>query len=342
MANYSLISIEQVIETLVNSKKRFSSKYLYRLSDLEAKDLELIASSWRDIPLNRRQALMGDIVRLSNNNLRLSYEEIAHLAIKDEDAHIRVLAVRCLQDYEKKDLANQFLILLEEDESEEVRGASAVALGKYVYLGELEEIPLSLQREIEDRLIAKVNSQDATTVKRYSLEALGYSSRDEVQSLIETAYYSGNDDWLSSALCAMGASANEKWHKLVEAMFDHDNPEVRREAIRAAGELEHKGSVELLLKLLEDPDRDIRIATTWSLSQIGGEGVREALEQLANDLVDEESVDTEELDHVFDALDNLDFTEEASLFDIFDLSEIVDLDADDEEECFIDDEDSDD
>lgn len=334
MVQSSPISIQQLIETLLDSKKRFSPKYLYRLSDLDEADLQAVASSWTRIPLKRRQALMEDIETLSAADPLLSYEGISRLAIKDENPHIRKVGIRCLWESEEQDLADQFLFLLDTDESAEVRPAAASALGKYVYLGELDEIPLQLQREIENRLLAKMKSEDAAPVKRSSLEALGFSGREEINPLIESAYFSGNEDWIISSLYAMGRSANDKWHSLVEAMFDHENPEVRLEAARAAGELEFRGSVDKLSKLLEDPDNEVRMAAIWSLSQIGGEEVREALELLYN-----QTEDDEELQQIESALDNLDFTDGGDLFAMLEIPEADDDLSYEDGEYYEDDED---
>jgi hypothetical protein len=69
----------------------------------------------------------------------------------------------------------------------------------------------------------------------------------------------------------------------------------------------------------ENLDKDIRDAVVWSLSQIGGEDVRETIEKLIED-----SEDDEEADYLGEVLDNLNFTEG------FDLVDLMDFDEDDE------------
>lgn len=103
----------------------------------------------------------------------------------------------------------------------------------------------------------------------------------------------------------MGRSANPRWNRLVLKMLTHKRPTVRAEAASAAGELEIKAAVPILLELLEDVDPDVRLASIWALSQVGGEGVRSALENML-----EETVDDDEADQIEKALENLDFTEE--------------------------------
>jgi HEAT repeat protein len=107
---------------------------------------------------------------------------------------------------------------------------------------------------------------------------------------------------------------------------------VRAEAVRAAGELEISEAVPNLLELLDDSNEAVRSAAIWSLSQIGGEGVRERLEQLQ-----EETEDEEEADFIESALDNLAFTEEFQLYSLFDLPSTVDpKKVEKEEKTFLD------
>ena len=96
----------------------------------------------------------------------------------------------------------------------------------------------------------------------------------------------------------------------------------RAEAAGAAGELEIREAKPMLLELLEDPDIDVRMAAIWALSQLGGSGVREALENLM-----ESTDDDEESDQIEKALENLEFTDELREIALMDLSE-DDEDAD--------------
>jgi hypothetical protein len=55
----------------------------------------------------------------------------------------------------------------------------------------------------------------------------------------------------------------------------------------------------------------------WGLSQIGGEGVRHALENLL-----EMTDDEDEVDFIEQALDNLSFNEDLELFELMDLEDV--------------------
>ncbi len=325
------ISIQQLTAALLDEMKPFYPRYLYRLSDLEGADLLALQTTWSQVAVQRRQAIMEDIEELGEANLALSFEGLCRYAIHDSDPRVRELAIRILRDYEVDDLITQFISILQSDESSDVRAAAASALGGYIYQGEIEELPETTLDLITDQLLKSYNSSEAVLVRRMALEALGFSSREEIPPMIESAYYSGNRDWIISALFAMGRSFNHQWHPLVLEMLDHDDPEIRFEAVRAAGELEMKTAIERLIDLLNDSNSDIRLAAVWSLSQIGGEGVQDALEELY-----EETEDEEEVEFIEQALENLTFTEEIEAFSIMELSdefdEEEDEDFDDEDE----------
>jgi HEAT repeat protein len=186
----------------------------------------------------------------------------------------------------------------------------------------VDDIPAAKLHIVEECLFNLISGSNITLVRRKALESLGFSSHKEVNGLIETAYASADKDWLISALYAMGRSANSRWNQKVLKMLTHANPEVRAEAAGAAGELEITAAVPTLLELLEDSDLDVRLASIWSLSQVGGPGVRKALENLL-----ESTEDDEEADQISNALENLDFTDE--MRDLA-LLEIPEEDEDDE------------
>ena len=325
------ITTQQLVLAMQDVDKPLHPRYIYRLSDLETQELNEIKRAWPEIPIWRRQAIFEDILEIGQANTILSFEAIARYAVSDPDAHVREQAVRALWEYEERDLVRIFLNLLHNDASPEVRAVSASGLGRFVYLGEIEELPENTLHEIEERLLATTTGSDTLEVRRRALESLGYSGRDEVAALIEKAYSSKNAMWLVSALSAMGRSADHKWNGLVLEMLEYDNPEVCNEAARAAGELELRRAVPLLMELLNTEDSELRMTSVWSLSQIGGPGIQDALEELL-----EETEDEDEVEFIEEALENLAFTEETQLFDLIDVAEDeaeeVDDDAVDDEE----------
>jgi HEAT repeat protein len=217
---------------------------------------------------------------------------------------------------------------MNEDPDAEVRAAAANALGLFVYQGELEKIPAELHHQIEDALLKVLGSSKDVLVRRRALESLGYSGREEVIPLIEAAFHDKNPDWVVSSLFAMGRSSDERWKKQVLAKLHDPDDDIRSEAIHAAGELELASARPILLDTLEDEeDLELRRELIWSLSKIGGEGVRAKLEEIL-----EAEEDDEEADFIEEAMDNLSFTEDMSQFDLFDLNPDMELREEDLDE----------
>lgn len=307
------IPFQKLLDALLDTETPLNPRYLYRLSDLEAPELEQLRSAWPKIPTWRRQALLEDIEELNESDMLLSFESLGRFALEDEDPRVRLLAVQILWESEETSLIPIFLSMMASDSDSQVRAASATALGRFVYAGELEEIPQRTLKKIEDALLGAVIGDDVVEVRRSALESLGYSSREEVPPLLEQAFASDDKFWKASALFAMGRSANPRWAPTILEMLHSNLPLLRSEAARAAGELEIAEAVEPLLELLDDPDDNTRQASIWSLSQIGGEGVRETLQNLYDQAEDEQ-----ELELLESALDNLTFNEGLQLIPMFD------------------------
>jgi hypothetical protein len=305
-----------LIEALLDESKPFSPKYLHRLSDLEPADTSTFSHTWPKVSTKRRQALLEDLEELHLADDLLCFEDVGRVALKDNEPGVRKLAISILREYELVELLPTFIHMAEHDPDAEVRAASAAALATYIYMGEVEDIsPQKLQR-VEECLLKLATGSDTKLIRRRALEALGFSSRKEVNELIEKAFASSETDWLVSALFAMGRSANSNWKPQVMQMLSHQRPAVRAEAASAAGELEIKTAVPKLLELLEDVDIDVRMASIWALSQIGGPGIRSALEALL-----ESTDDDEEARQLDNALENLDFTEEMNELALLEIPE---------------------
>jgi HEAT repeat protein len=320
MTNYPQkknVSLQQVLTALLDESSILPPVYLRQFTDLEGADLEALRSVWLQVKPHRRLSLLEDLEDLAEADTLVSFDNVARLALKDPDPRVRTVAIRLLWEAEDPRLAVTFIQMLNKDPDPVVRAAAANALGLFIYLGEVEEIPEETLHRVEDSLLAVMSGSDETLIRRRALESLGYSGRPEVPGLIRAAYDSDDPDWMSSALFAMGRSADNAWAPEVIRMLRHPKSNVQLEAVRAAGSLELEKSRRILLDLLEEEaqDSEIRAAIFWSLSQIGGEEVRETLESILEETEDEEEVETLE-----DALDNLSFTEDVGLYGLFDFA----------------------
>jgi len=311
------IPFPNLLDQLADESRPFPASHLYRFSDLESELLETFSRAWSEVPQKRKHTFLEDLLDLSEEDTLVSFENLAQSILGDEDHQVRLLSVRLLWDSEESKLIPALVEILNTDEHPDVRAAAATALGKFIYLGEIEEISEELLHEVEGHLLAAHRSPAGALVRRRALEALGFSSHPEVPPLIEAAYANQANDWKVSAIFAMGVSCEKQWEKHILANLTNQDEDIRIEAVRAAGKIPLASARPMLLDLLEDEeDDDILNAIIWSLSEIGGEGVRDKLEELF------ESEPDEELEEFLEeALENLDFTEGISMFDLLNFDE---------------------
>jgi len=311
-------TFEEVEAALLNRDAPFPTPLLYFFSDITPSDLKKLAGVWPQVWTERRRGLLEDMEQLAENDTLLFFDDVALMCLDDADPVARATAIRLLWQSEDEKVAHRLMHLLGEDPQEIVRAAAATGLGVFVYLGELEEIGESTYDEILKALIESNTGTDEVIVRRRALEALGFASHAEVPGFIQHAFDTNQEEWLQSALFAMGRSCDPRWTKPVLRMFGHPDGLVRYEAVRAAGELELAEAREPLFDMLEAgiEDEDIFQAAIWSLSKIGGQGVRGLIEASLENAEDEE----EEL-FLEEALENLDFTEQVNSFDLMNFDE---------------------
>ena len=307
------LPFEEVLTALLDVDQTLDPLLLYRLSDISPDNLAALNQIWEMIHLERRRGLMEDLEQLTDDNTLLSFEPIFRMALVDEDESVRFYATRAIEVFDTDDLIPFFLDVLEQEESIDLRAVTASVLGKYVYRGELDKISKKIKKSIEDRLLTVLDENQPKEIQRRALEAVSYSSRAEVKSHILSAYKDDADEWVASALFAMGRSYDHEYSELVVDKLQHTSPKVRLEAVRACGELVLEDAVPVIMDLLNDLP-DIREAAIWALSQIGGEDAGPAIQGL---LDDEVSSDEEEL--IQQALERLDFLEDGLDMSMFDL-----------------------
>lgn len=323
-------NIHELIEVLLDLEHQFPTKLLYQFSDLNTQECKVLASSWETIPLKRRQTLMQDLVSLAENDPVLMYERVANIALDDVDPQVQLMAIDLLFDCEDRRLIPVFLkMLADKTRDEEVRAAVANVLGPFVYMGEVDKLKPEILEEIEGSLLKAYFKDESDLVRRRALEALGFSSREEVPALIRKAGAMSDELWLESAMFAMGRSADEQWEPSVLENLDHENVAVRIQAVHAAGELALKKARRTLLQSVSEiQDETLRHETIWALAQIGGEGVERKLEALLAAAEDDEEAEILE-----EALEILNFTEGGEEMELMSVSwDKTELHTDEDEE----------
>lgn len=305
------VPFQSVIDALLD-KKDFPGAYLQYFSDIDPHSLELLLKAWPDIKPGRKLSLLEQLEATAEDDTLVSFDDFARALLADPDPAVRARAIRLLMECEDPKLVPIYVRILESDEDENTRAEAAGVLGQYVMLGELDELPEKTHREVEDVLLRVAGGDDKVKIRRRALESLGFSSRPEVITLIDSAFRRQDPDWKASALFAMGRSNDDRWQDLVVQMILDENTRVRLAAVQAAGELALAAARSILIGMLDDEEEDEIVgAAVWSLSQIGGEDARTFIESLIDQAEDDESVAFLE-----DALENLAFTEDLERFDL--------------------------
>ena len=327
--NTTPTSFQSVLDALVSDGKEFPRRYLQEFSDIGTLELKTLLDVWPQVKRSRKLTLLEELDALAETDTLVSFDDFARALLTDPEPEVRTRAIRLLDEYEDPKIVPSYLDMLKNDPDLNVRVAAASALHLFVDLGELEEIPGSIYHQVEDSLLASANSEDDVRVRRAALESLGYSSRPEVATLIDSAFHRTDPAWQASSLVAMGRSADERWNDAVTRSLVNVDDRIRRAAVQAAGELSLPSARPILLKMLgEEEEPTILSAVIWSLSQIGGEDVRTYLENLLDQLEDDEQIAFME-----EALDNLAFTEDLDRFDLISYDpddKLTEIDEDEE------------
>jgi len=327
---YQVHNINEAINALIDETKPFPPALLYTFSDLNADDIRILKAAWPSLPLMRRRTLLEDLIDMAERDNLMMFEEVGKVALEDDDADVLISAIDLLFQAEDSRLIPTFLRFLQNVSlNERVRAAAANALGPYIYLGEVEKIRPKLLQNIVEVLLNIYANDLSDLVRRRVLESLGYSSHAAVPELLRAAYFRPEVAWQESAMFAMGKSADDQWQSFVLANLEHENLKVRLQAIHAAGELTLYAARQTLLRMLnqEYKNEELRHELVWALSQIGGEGIEAAFYRLMDRIDDEE-----ELTLIEDALDELNFTNDKSIFELMDIDIDAGLIPDDEDD----------
>ena len=323
------LSFQSVLDHLLDSKKDIPHNHLQFYSDLDPKSLRLFMDVWPSVKPERKLLLLSELLKNLDSDNIVNYEEIGRALLRDADADVRAYAIGLLAESNDPRLASTLIDIFLTDTELAPRMEAAILLGEFVLLAELEELDEELKAKIEDALMTVIRSEDNPALRKRALESLGYSARDEMVNIIETAFQRADPTWVASALRAMGRSHDNRWDDDVVSKLLDEDPRIRFSAAEAAGELNIEAAAPIMLQMLEDEeeDDDVISATIWSLSQIGGEDTRIYIVNLIENTEDEDLVAFLE-----DALENLDFNEELDKFDLLSLDEddLEDLDELDE------------
>ncbi len=266
------------MQKIGDTENRLSISSLYGLSGMDRAETRLFQQAWPSMAIERRRQIINFLVEIAEASFEVNFGPVFRFCLGDEDEEVRAAAIEGLWEDNDTALIDTLISLLRDDPVASVRAGAATSLGRYVLLGELDKIKAQYLALVREALLETIHSPaEHLEVRRRAVEAIAYSSEDDVQVIIETAYYDENEKKRASAVFAMGRSADPYWSDLVIGELQSSRPEMRYEAAMACGELELVAATPLLANLVNDPDREVQGAAIWALGQIGGDEARRIL-----------------------------------------------------------------
>ncbi len=172
--------LQHLLDALADPSQPIQHDLLEAASDLDSPRLQAFQTAWSSWDPARRIQILEHLGQLADEDIELNFDRINRLALGDEEPRIRRQAIQNLWECEDPSLGQQLAGLVEADSAAEVRATAAAALGRFIYLGEIEEIDEALLRQVEARLLAAQRDDPQEAVRLRSLESLGYSSRPEI------------------------------------------------------------------------------------------------------------------------------------------------------------------
>ncbi|NDJ84400.1 MAG: HEAT repeat domain-containing protein [Chloroflexi bacterium] len=277
--------IDKTMEVLKNADEHavLPAGAIYGLSDLSGEALVTFRAGWQTLATARRRQLATSLVESIETNFFLHYEAVAYVLLEDPDPEVRQKAIEMPWYVISERLFHTLMTMAQKDSSTPVRATAMSALGRFIYEGEMEEFDVALTARARQLAIAYYEDRsEDLDVRRRSLEAVSHSTMDELDAMILEAYEDDEPMMQASAVFAMGASCKPRWAEQVIRELDNPMPEIRFEAIRAAGELALADAVPKLIASAQEDgdDYELRLTAIWSLGEIGTKEATRGLQAL--------------------------------------------------------------
>jgi len=321
--------INWALTELANTNRRLTRGLLDHFSGLSADECEMFMCAFQKLPEERRREAIALMTTYAEERFDIDFVDIFRCCLSDLDPFVRRHAVEGLWEDERPGLLKQLLSMLRSDPDDEVREATAISLGRFVFLGECEKIDRAKSEAVRQALETVIaNQAEPTNVVRRAVEAIAFINDESIRRIIHWAYAHHEEQMRISAVFAMGRSADPYWADIVLSELHSENPAMRFEAARACGEIVLAEAVPTLIRMIDERDAEIRDMAIWALGQIGGKRARRALEKCMD------SEDKTLVEAAQEALDELTFLERPLDLFVFDpdQAELREIDLDEEEE----------
>jgi HEAT repeat protein len=273
--------LQEVLNEAFDVSKPLRISALSRLSDLDRADVRFLRGVWGGAPVERRREIVSFLAHLAEDNLDMDFGRVYISILDDPDPQVRALAASGLAIYEDSAAIAPLVNLLIKDVSDSARLAAARSLGKFVLMGELDEMPSGEVDRARQALLSVIDDKkQSPELRRRALESISSWTNDGVTERIANAYRNSEPGFKGSALYSMGMNCDARWLPALLAELKNEDPHLRYEAAHAIGEVGEQKAVPHLLPLLRDEDIEVRLAAIWALGQVGGRAAKQALRSL--------------------------------------------------------------
>lgn len=277
------------------------------LADLSAEKAAALETVLKDTSVEQKRAFFSALENCGAENYVYSFGPIGAIGILDEDGEVRRSSIALLTFENDRDTGTRILNAALHDDYEPAQTAAVSQLGQYMIDLELDEkIPLPAKRLRET--LKSLLEHEKKAVRLAAVKAYAFGGDAAVKDKI-TRLLAGNDfDELRAGLIAARNSLENDWDRSVVELLEHDDEEIRMEAVRSAGQLCIEEALPEMYKILENfdrVDRGLLLETVQAVAEIGYEGSLNVLEILGEAAAD---MDSEVTDVIDDAIDTLNVT----------------------------------
>ena len=279
-------------------------KHARMLSDLSRERSERLRKVLAEMADGPRSAFYRAMDESSLNSYEYNFAPIANIGIDDPEGDIRAASIHVLGFEDDRETGERILDAAQNDPDLRARIAAIEILGQYMFESAVENrIPVNKQR-LQKVLADLIENRDEM-VRRAAVVSYAVSEDERVKEIV-SGYLAGNDrEELIAGLTAVRHALGEDWDESVLELIRHDDEDVCREAIRAAGALQLREALPALYEIISRFDRnppELLIVTAEAVAEIGDEGSLDVLETLGEAVVD---MDEEITDAVDDCIDTL-------------------------------------